>query len=128
MATKEKKPHVERREHDRVLRCDLTEEEISKAADTLAQKIDEYARAERELDSVKSQFKSRMQGIEADLMHQKDLVRDKYEMRGVKCEEIKDFDTQTVRVIRKDKMEIIEERTMRDHELQMSLKLEEEGE
>lgn len=105
------------------LRCNLTEDEIRQASDEMARRLADRDAAEGEFDSVKAQFKERIQRAETDVRSSARLIRDKYEMRMVECEEVMDWTDGMVYVTRKDTGEIIVNRRMYAEERQMELPL-----
>lgn len=109
------------RKYEKWLRCNLTEEEKQDAANRLVNRMEDLARKEAELDSIKNQFKGEMARISADIEAAKNLVRDGYEMRDVSIIEERDYETEMMTITRLDTFEVIEERRMRGDELQRPL-------
>jgi uncharacterized protein with von Willebrand factor type A (vWA) domain len=99
----------------------LTEEEKRDAAAALVKRMEDLSRKEAELESIKNQFKGEKSRIEADIEANKNLVRDGYVFREINCRETKNFETERLEIVRLDTMEMIEDRRLHNHELQMTL-------
>lgn len=104
-----------------ILKCELTEKEIRQAADDLADKIDDSEKIELERQSVVVSFKAKIAACASKIIQLKNLVRNKYEMRDVKCDKIKDFNAGTLVVTRSDTRKVIEKRKLSANEKQMGL-------
>jgi len=117
--TKKQKPRVSK--YSRSLKCELTDDERKDAALLLAQKLDEIGSLESELTSIKKSIQGKVALAEAEAGNAKAMVRDGYEIRSVDVQETMDYEEKSVRVIRLDTGEIIEDRKMSATELQMEL-------
>lgn len=124
---KAKPPHIERKEIVKLLKCDLTEAELLQQGAVMAEAQQNGALAEQEFDSVKQQFKSKIEEQAMIAGRAGNLIRSKAEYRQVKCERILDFDKGSVREKRLDTDQPIETREMTDEERQMGLPLRIEG-
>ena len=105
----------------RRLKCVLTEEEVREASDSLARNLDELETLDDELKKMKSDFKAQLEAKEAAIRVQKNLVRDKYEFRPVRCAMVLNYTQGTVVVTREDTDEMVVDRKMRAEEKQMDM-------
>src|SRR4051812_15941818 len=71
---------------ERYLRYDFTAIETHDLAMKLANKAQDRSRVESEKKSVVSQYKSQLDGIDADINSLSNKVANGYEMRKVECE------------------------------------------
>jgi len=122
MATKTKEqPAIKTTHETRTLKCKLTDEEIREASDCLARTLDELEMLEDEQQKIKSDFKAQIEAKEAATRVQKNLVRDKYAHRQVRCTMTMNYSTLKVIVARDDTGEIITERAMNEDEKQLKI-------
>ena len=114
------------------IRCKvtLTEDEIQQAAETLATKTQELDEIELEKKASNAAFKERMERVSGEIRTAGRLYRDKFDMRDVECEIIKDFDSGQVRYIRTDTFETAKTEVMTHAERQRHIDevLQQEGE
>ena len=114
---------IQRQKFSQQLDCKLTPQEISEAAEKLA----EAARLKNEIaDSKKTamaQFKAQEDSAQADINRFGQLVRSKLEMRSVECEKVMDYNDGTVSEFRLDTGERLRKREMTEPETQMGLEL-----
>ena len=96
----------------------LNEDEKKEIAITMAQKVTELNQAEDDKKSVVSDFKSRIDGLQAEVNRSATLLNNGYEMRNMKCEIISDYDAKVFRYVRTDNGETIKERKMKSEDLQ----------
>ena len=101
----------------------LTDEELQSKGAELADAIDEQKRAEAELNEVKQQFKSRIDGAVCKAAGLASTIRAKSEYRTVKCERRFEFELGLVVERRCDTWERINERPMTDQDRQQHLPL-----
>ena len=99
----------------------LTEEEVAVAANDLAKLLDDAQALEDGLASVKADFKAKIEKCEADIRIKQRLVRDKCEYRNIECDIEYNYTTLTVKIIRKDNGDVVEERKMTMGEKQMTM-------
>lgn len=104
--------------HTKHLKVPLTQEEIISAADELAQALADIISLEEELDSIKSDFKSKLKMLEAIINEQRAKVRDKYELRKVDCVEVMSNTNGKAFELRMDTSTIIRERSLTADERQ----------
>ncbi|MBE3145027.1 MAG: hypothetical protein IMZ61_14080 [Planctomycetes bacterium] len=121
MAKKATEPSVKTTHETRYLKCMLTEDEISVAAQELARHLDEMEVLDDELKKVKADFKAQIERKEAELKVQKNLVRNKYIYRNVPCSLVLNYTGQTAICTRDDTQAIVEDRKMTMVEKQMDL-------
>ena len=99
----------------------LNEEEKRDIALTMAQKVSELNQAEDDKKSVMSDFKSRIDGLSAEVNRSATLLNNGYEMRNIKCEVIPDYESKIFRFIRTDNYEEAKTRKMTSDDLQNQL-------
>ena len=102
----------------RHLKVPLTQDEIVETADKLAQSLGEIKAIETELDSIKSQFKSKLKELEGKADGYTGKVRDKYEIRKIDCIEVMNNTIGNVVEMRMDTKKIINERNLTADERQ----------
>lgn len=117
--SKDKKQYIKSHKLERTLKCRLTDEEIRDASDSLAKSLSDVEAATSELQSIKSQFKSKIDRLNSDVLKFRNLVSNKYEYRTVRCIETYNLSEDTYVVVREDNGEIVEERQLRGNERQM---------
>lgn len=102
------------------IRCKvaLTEDEIQQAADTLATKTQELDEIELEEKASNAAFKERMERVSGEIRTAGRLYRDKFDMRDIECEVIKDYNFGEVRYIRTDTFETVKREAMTHAERQ----------
>lgn len=105
----------------RTLKCQLTDQEIREASDCLARNLDEIEMLEDEQQKIKSDFKAQIEAREAATRVQKNLVRDKYAFRSVRCSLTQNYSTLKVTVTREDTGEVISDRPMNEEEKQLKM-------
>ena len=105
----------------RTLKCELTDAETREAADVLARALDTLECLEDEKKKLTSDFKAQIEGKEAELRIQKNLVRNKYEHRPTQCKMTLNYTKQMVIVTRDDTGAVVVERKMLEEEKQMQM-------
>jgi phosphoribosylaminoimidazole (AIR) synthetase len=116
-------PRIERKECKRLLVCDLTPTEIREAGESMAEAVESGQRLEEELKQVKQEYKFKIDSSVAEINRLSNLIRARKERRTVDCEEVFNYDDGSVRVVRQDTMDTVEEREMNDNERQQWLAL-----
>jgi hypothetical protein len=114
----ESKPVVRSKE-TRLLKCPLTDEELLAYGQALADAQQTIVELEAELQEFKDGMKGKVAGAEGAVVRYGSLIRQRYEHRRIECEIVKDYQAETVRVIRGDTGETIESRGMEKAELEM---------
>ena len=99
----------------------LNDDEKKEIALTMAQKVSELNQAEDDKKSVMSDFKSRIDGLSAEVNRSATLLNNGYEMRNIKCEIIPDYPSRLFRFVRTDNGEEAKTRKMTTDDLQMEL-------
>ena len=112
---------IRRRTMERSLKYTFTEDERKGLAVDLSQAVRVWEEKEAQKKAITSQLKAEVDQAQSSMAILAGKHRDGYEYRQTKCEETRDFNSKTVTVIRLDSGEIIEERKMRNDELQMEL-------
>jgi hypothetical protein len=103
------------------LKCILTDDEIRRYGIAQARANAEIARAEEELQSVKSQYKSRIDAAAATRNDMAHRINNGYEFRQVECSERWDYGANVITVFRTDTWEVVSRRTMTRDETQRKL-------
>jgi hypothetical protein len=123
---KTEKDKIATKQRTEFLKCELTTEEVASAANDLAKLLDDKQAIEAGLASVKADFKAKLEKCDADIKVKQRLVRDKSEYRNIECDVEYNYSTTTVKIIRKDTKETVEERSMDYSEKQMELPFDDE--
>lgn len=105
------------------LRYDYTTEERRQLADEMARGIAEIKRIEDEKATVNASIKSRMTTAQEKVNLNQTRYMAGYDMREVKCQEVKDMDTGMVTLIRLDTGEEVRSRKLNEDERQFLLDL-----
>jgi DNA repair exonuclease SbcCD ATPase subunit len=108
---------VFRKNVDKLLKCQLTQDEILAAGQALADAQSNMERLRDELAAYKAQINTQIAEAEAIANRNGGLIRQKYEVRKVDCEICKDYQNETVTITRMDTKEIVESRPMNREEL-----------
>ena len=103
------------------LKCILTDDEIRRYGIAQARANAEIARAEEELQSVKSQYKSRIDAAAATRNDMAQRINNGYEFRQVECIERWDYGSNVITVLRTDTYETVSRRIMTRDEMQRKL-------
>ena len=125
---KTKEDSIKTTTETRLLKCDLTEVEVSDAAQALARNLDELELLDDEFKTVKADFKSQIEAKEAQAKVQRNLVRNKYEYRQTPCTMVLNYTAQSVVVTRNDTNVIVSERKMSGDEKQLDMGFDKEAE
>lgn len=105
------------------LKCVLTNEDIKRLGEQIAQAVARKAEAEADLKSVATQLKSKIAAEDAIITSNSEKIRSGYEWRNVECERIKDYQAGVVTIYRNDTGELVSERKMSYEERQHLLPL-----
>lgn len=108
----------------RVLKCELTEKEVQIAGQELARTLDELESLDDRLKEIKADFKAQIESKEAASKVQRNLVRNKYDYRGVTCTKTMDYKAGSVLVVRDDTDSIVVSRKMSPEERQQTMEFE----
>jgi len=126
--SKKKETRTKTTAETRMLKCDLTDEELLAAGADLAAKLDDLKTCQAERDSVNKGYKAKEAEIEAQVQKGQILVRNKYDIRNVDCENVQDFRSLMCTVTRKDTGETVIVRKLTEDEKQSTLPFDGEGE
>jgi hypothetical protein len=118
MPEKQEKSKTYSMEYDR---HEFTDEEKLAMSKDLSRIYGERDKAENELKAIKSDFKSRLDRMSADLGELATKLQNGYEMRRVKCEVNHDYKKKRVYFYRVDTGALVKDRAMFQDELQMKL-------
>ena len=120
-AVKTAELNVKTRNTTESLKCILTDDEIRRYGIAQARANAEIATAEEELQSVKSQYKSRVDAATATRNDMAKRINNGYEFRQVDCVERWDYVSNDITVRRTDTYEVVSRRTMSRDEMQRKL-------
>lgn len=109
---------VVRKTVSRSLSCVLTKDEKSSYGNALAHEIQRTTQAQETLKSIASEHKAIIQALKEEVMRLSNVINSGYEMRDVDCEVTKNLYLGTIKIIRMDTGEVIEERMLRGDEAQ----------
>ena len=107
-----KKDKIRETEITENLKCELTEDEVKQAAETLARLIQGRVGLEKDKKSVMANFKAKIDAAEPGIIDQSNKVRDKYEFRDVDCIQHMNFTTHMIKTTRSDTTEVFDDRNM----------------
>lgn len=119
-------PTFRREKTARQLMCKLTSPELEKYGQEMAQQLQEAAVIEGNLSALAKELKGKIAQCKARVNTIAGFISSGSESRSVECETTFDYKAKTVKTIRKDTGETIEERDMRDDESQMQFAVQEE--
>lgn len=105
----------------KLLPCKLTEIEKVTRGRELASKMEEREQVQLQAEEAKSAFKTRTQGIDAQIDELKRIVLDGTEKREIECFYHKDFENNSVLTVRTDTGEEVDSRRMTPEERQEML-------
>jgi hypothetical protein len=114
---------IEHRKGSKLLRVDLTQEELIAAGQEMADAQATIAAREAELESFKKQIQADIKAAESTIEAKAELIRQGYEVRDVKTDTTLDFDLGRTIIIRKDTGDTVEDRDMTDDERERELTL-----
>jgi len=128
MAKKEQEAQAQEQVHrtkttkeTRILQVQLTQEEQLAAGKKLAEAVRTLTNCQAQAKSAASQFKAKIDEMQAKINGLQILISDGYELRSVPCVNVMDYTDVMVRVTRTDTDEIVEERKLTEDERQSSL-------
>lgn len=99
----------------------LTEDERLHVADELASKLADRDDLENQKKNVVQDFKSRIDGISAEIQTMQREIATRQRWSNVECSEVIDFENAEFRVTRLDTHEVIESRPLTQSERQMEI-------
>ena len=126
--TKKMESKIITKQQQEYLKCILTEEEVAQAANELAREVSTLKELDEALNSIKAEFKGKIEKSEANIGIKARLVRDKHEYRNVECDVFHNFTDCTITIIRKDTGETVETRKMTFAEKQITLEFDKQKE
>lgn len=97
----------------------FTESEKKDIASNMAQKIVTLQQAEDDLKAIKSDYKSQIDGIQANINSSATKLTSGYEMRSTKCQVFPNWPKKVWEYIRVDTGEKVKEKGMTSNDLQM---------
>ena len=104
-----------------ILPCKLTGEEIQAKAQIAARRLAERDTLEDQLSTVKSEFKAKLEDIDAEVRETMRHVREGAIERSVQVETLMDWKSNSVTTVRLDTGEVIRTRAMTPEERQTRL-------
>jgi len=99
----------------------FSEDEKRAIAQEMAQNVSDLAAAEDEKKAITSDFKSRIDGLQARVNGAATKLNNGYEMRSIECKIQADYDAKLWRYIRQDTFEEVRTRKMDQDDLQQQL-------
>ena len=103
------------------LKYQFTDDEKREISEQMAQQVSELATVEDELKAVKSDYKSRIDGLQANVNGAASKLNNGYEMRQIKVQWIPDWDDKIWSIMREDTGEIVKTIKMTQEDLQTSI-------
>ena len=97
----------------------FTEKEKSEIAIDMAQKVSELNQAEDQRKAIASDFKSKIDGLQATINHAAVRLNNGYEMRSIECEVIPNWEEKIWEYVRSDTGEVAKTTEMSPEDLQM---------
>ena len=99
----------------------FTDDEKREIAIEMARKVSELQVAEDNKKAIMSEFKSKIDGIQANVNLSATKLNNGYEMRTIKCEVIPLWDKKVWEYRRVDNGEVAKEKQMSSNDLQMKI-------
>jgi hypothetical protein len=99
----------------------FSEDEKKVIATTMALNVTDLASAEDEKKAIMSDFKSRIDGLQANVNGAATKLNNGYEMRSIKCKIVGDFPSKLWSYIREDNGETAKEIKMSSDDLQRKI-------
>ena len=112
---------IEPKKCQEYLRHTFDAEEKAVLSAAMAQAIGELATAEDELKAIKSDFKSRIDRLQAEINDNARKVNNGYEMRYIDCEKIPDTTARLWTIYRLDSGEEVKKVRMTEDDIQAKL-------
>ena len=103
------------------IKHEFTENEKKEIAVEMAQKVSELQQAEDNKKAIASDFKSQIDGIQANVNSAATKLNNGYEMRTIKCEVVPNWDKKVWEYWRIDTDTIAKTKPMTANDLQMKL-------
>lgn len=119
--TRDENGRITRREVVKTLPVKLTTKELLAAGREQADAQEEKRDTEGQMKAAADEYKGKIKAITGKIVRLANLVRAGYEHREVKCEQVYDYETGRVQIMRMDTAEIVEDRPLRQDEQQMQL-------
>ena len=105
----------------RQLPCALTDTDRVRLGNELAEALGTEEELAAELAAFKTEHKSRLLPVQAKVARLSNCLRDGTEQREVECLVVRDLKAGSVKIIRTDTEELVDERAMTDAERQVDL-------
>ena len=99
----------------------FTDDKKAEIAIEMAQKVSELSSAEDDKKAVMSDFKSRIDLLQANVNSAATKLNNGYEMQNIKCEIVPDWDKKVWQYFRVDDESLVREKPMTADDLQMKL-------
>lgn len=97
----------------------FTEDEKREIAIEMAEKVTQLKKAEDDLKAVKSEFKSKIDGFQANVNFAAPQLTNGYEMRTIECERVPEWDRKVWLYTAVDTGVVVKESDMTADDLQM---------
>ena len=114
---------MENRTSKEYLKYVFSQEEKADIAIEMAQKVSELSQAEDEKKAIMSDFKSRIDGLQARVNSAAIKLNNGYEMRSIECEVVPNWEEKIWEYIREDTGEITKTAQMTPEDLQLKLEV-----
>jgi DNA mismatch repair ATPase MutL len=106
---------------DKLCKYDFSDEEKSKISERMARAIGEKQEIDDEKKSVVKDYTSKLASKGVEIHSDARRINDGFELRGMPCWRVKDFDKDKIIYVRKDTGEIIDIAQMSDYDRQETL-------
>lgn len=116
-------PNIKERPLKKMLRCDLTAEELRSLADSIAEDQANLESLENEKKAVTKDYAGRIESVQGAIRRNSSTYRQGWDLREVQCSNIMDFEHAEVRIVRLDTHQTVERRKMTQDELTLPLPL-----
>ncbi|OEU62405.1 MAG: hypothetical protein BA867_09650 [Desulfobacterales bacterium S5133MH16] len=97
----------------------FSENEKKEIATEMAQKVTELQQAEDDKKAIMSDFKSKIDGIQANVRNAATKLNSGYEMKSIKCEIVPNWAEKVWESLREDNGEVARKKPMTSDDLQM---------
>ena len=114
---------MENRTTKEYLKYVFSQEEKADIAIEMAQKVSELSQAEDEKKAIMSDFKSRIDGLQARVNSAAIKLNNGYEMRSIECEVVPNWEEKIWEYIREDTGEITKTAQITPEDLQLKLEV-----
>ena len=118
---KPKEPDIVKTKITRMLKHKFSIEELRDLAEMESRAVQDRQKRVLELKSVSAQYKSEIAALDTSIASAAEKYTSGFEVREIECEQTKNFKEGRFKVIRQDTFEIVEDRKLKDSELQTQM-------